>query len=105
MDNFADMVRLPVPEPAAVITGALLLLPFGASPLCNPHPAVSESVTLKSVSITLQGSGAGPGEGSPWAPAAIGTCGGQIAGDRSQRHPPNTQGRKPRRKGGAEYDG
>jgi len=28
-------------------------------------PAVSESVTSKQVSITLPGSGAGPGEGSP----------------------------------------
>jgi hypothetical protein len=33
--------------------------------IIKTQPAVSEFVTSKQVSITLQGRGAGPGEGSP----------------------------------------
>ena len=31
MDGFSDAISVPVPEPATLVAGALLLLPFGAS--------------------------------------------------------------------------
>ena len=52
-----------LPRPLAVLTNGHV--EFTGSSFTVDFPAVSEFVTSKSVSITLQGEGAGPGEGSP----------------------------------------